>query len=152
MIDTIQEGFKDYYNALPEHTLRSIGLSAVCTFTASTLAASQVAGWNQPVSFYRPFLATAISTVASTIHALTRPFFDYLFNNTTRDYNGFQDCFQYFTVTVFTHMYVLTAISLENDFLIFSHTLPKMGMYMAQAFDYFAAGTFGLVTPPSFSR
>lgn len=91
-MNTIKQSFEDYYNEIPEHSLRAIGLSGIYSFTA-TVALLSLRHQNQHVHYSRAIYSAGIAVVASTIQALTMPFFNYAFNNKGEghSYNPYQD-------------------------------------------------------------
>lgn len=156
MLQSIQQGCLNYYNELPEKSIKNIGLSALLTFTSSIIFATLSTGHNQPISFYRPFLATAISILSSTIHALTNPLFRYLFQNSANEYNGFKNFLQCITDITFTELLIYnttacrinlitTTIPGGNNFAILPHDIIKMSCDMIfRTTDYFSGPGFPL--------
>lgn len=93
MINGISQFCHDYYDQIPVHSLKAVGLSAVTTFTASVLLFSDME--NSRALDLRPFLGAGIAAVAAAIHALTIPIFNYIFDN-----NGIYNPYQEFAHTI----------------------------------------------------
>lgn len=123
MFATVQQACQDYYDQIPEHSLRSIGLSAMMSFTATLVILSYQTEINRPVSFSRPVLAAAVGVVASTVQAVTTPIFNYLFDTSSNQFNGFHECFKRIIVICLTQILFNRAtshnINLVNSGLYF---------------------------------
>ncbi|MFI0435263.1 MAG: hypothetical protein ACH350_05990 [Parachlamydiaceae bacterium] len=75
MINQISQSFKSYYNDLPDHITRSILKSGALTFTLTVMCADKSNGM---VNFENALVYAGLAALASTIHALTTPLFNYL--------------------------------------------------------------------------
>lgn len=83
MLNRMSQFCQDYYNQIPAHSLKAIGLSAAASFFATII-------------FYRaqnisPLASAKIAIIASTIHALITPMFNYIFANNGHTYNSYQE-------------------------------------------------------------
>ena len=100
MFDAIQTACNDYYQAMPNYSLRAVGRSAVFTFTASVIFSNIGGG---PLNFMRPATAASVAVLASTINALTTPFFNWIFEN--QDYKIHQEFIRFIIdVTLIHHL------------------------------------------------
>ncbi|WP_068470208.1 hypothetical protein [Candidatus Protochlamydia phocaeensis] len=79
MITGLQQGFLSYANQIPRNSLRTVGRSAVFSFTASVILVhlNPQAG----VNLARPVVAGVTAALAATIHALLIPVFNYIFSS-----------------------------------------------------------------------
>ncbi|MCE2982550.1 MAG: hypothetical protein LW832_03180 [Parachlamydia sp.] len=79
MFGIVESACKNYYTQIPEGSLRSIFKSGVYPFVISFVCVNYTKG--AALNFTRPLASAAACTLASTIHALTAPFFEWLFEN-----------------------------------------------------------------------
>lgn len=151
MISSIQNVCHNYYEQLPPNTLRSIGLSALFTFTASTIVITLGADiTNQPVSLARPALAAAVTMTATAIHALTTPIFNYLFENPTNKFSGGIEFLKTFTTLTLTHLlFSITSYKVNllnpslikgDGFITFPGNIFKQMLGMLQSLDNLLKG------------
>ncbi len=77
MFQAIKDGFQNYYNQIPNETLSAIGRSAVYSFTYSFFLGRHV----NPLNLTTPLVSAGYAALASTIHAVTTPIFNYMFGN-----------------------------------------------------------------------
>lgn len=122
MLNGINHCCKDYYDQIPANSLRAIGLSAVTSFTA-TLCFPKT-------DLSRPFLAAGIVGLAATIHAITAPIFNYIFDN-KGVYNPYQEFAHILfnttlTQILFNRVTPFNINLLNNDLVSFSNRYGMM--------------------------
>jgi hypothetical protein len=93
MFSAVNQFSQNYYDQLPADGLKAAGLSVVFSFTASIVMLTLITPSNQaPNNLSRAGLAAGIAFLATSIHALTTPIFNYLFDNpNNQTLNGFQE-------------------------------------------------------------
>lgn len=79
MISAIRQACQSYYSQLPVNMLPAMGRSAFFSFTASFILVA--ADSSKSIVLARPMITAGIACAASTIHALTNPLFNYIFEN-----------------------------------------------------------------------
>lgn len=143
MFNNISKICNDYYNQLPADGLKSAGLSALYSFTASLIVIKLKTPINQmPSNLSRAGLAAGIAFTAATINALTAPIFNYLYDNPNNYFNCWEEFLRNITSLSLTHILInsttafkvnlLTAFNLKNEnFIIFSTSLIKIAAYQA---------------------
>lgn len=133
---------QEYYDQIPADGLKAIGLSAVVSLVASIIIATFSTGANQPANLSRVALAVGIGSLASVIHVLTTPIFNYIFDNPNNDFNGFQEFIRVLIDITLTQVLInhttafkinlITALNLQGgNFIILPHNLFKAGSDMA---------------------
>jgi len=75
----VRQGFEWYWFELPDNMVSSIGKSALYSFTASFILTA--ADTTKTIVLNRPLTAGAVACLAATVHALTNPVFNYIFEN-----------------------------------------------------------------------
>lgn len=78
MIQTIKQTCQNYYNQIPAGSLRAVCRSGLFSFTASLILFNSDP---RAVNLIRPALAGTTAAVASSIHALIIPLFNYICGN-----------------------------------------------------------------------
>jgi hypothetical protein len=116
MLNAISQFCYDYYDQIPAHSLRAIGLSAVTTFTATVILLAASKGSNKAVDVSRPVLGAGIALMAATIHALTIPIFNYLFDN-NGIYNPYQEAVHVVFSMTLTQLLINRVTSLNINLL-----------------------------------
>lgn len=82
MLDGIKQIAQDYYDQIPNNTLRTIGKSAFFSFCASVFIEGTGINKTLTMSLYdRPLMAAGLAAVAAFVHALLTPIFNALFEN-----------------------------------------------------------------------
>ncbi len=76
MFTSISDGFKNYYDQIPEGSLKSIGASAAISF-----AFSSIFNLSMELNVSRRLTCAALAATATAVHALTTPIFNYIFSN-----------------------------------------------------------------------
>lgn len=96
MLNVINQFCHNYYQEIPNGSLNTIAVSAASSFVVSAMFTSCIKP-DQLLDLSRPLLATGVSIVAATIHALTIPMFNHCFNNPqNKGYSPLQDFIQLF--------------------------------------------------------
>lgn len=78
MLHAIKDGYLSYYNQIPADTLPAIGRSAIYSFTFSFITVRSRA---PTMDLTTCLVSAGYAALASTIHALTTPIFNYMFGN-----------------------------------------------------------------------
>ena len=92
MLNGIQTACSNYYQEIPANSLQAICRSAIFSFVASLIIANQP--HQTAVNFARPIMAASVGALASTINALTAPFFNWMFGN--KEYRIYQEAIRMF--------------------------------------------------------
>lgn len=141
-MNSISQICKNYYDQLPDDGLRAIGFSTLYSFFASVTIITLKTLLNQPTrGLNRSGLAAGIAFVATTIHVMTTPIFNYLFNNpNNQQFNGWQEMVKAVSVEALTQMLInstgskaniITAWRVHNDdFLFFPNNIMKISLYL----------------------
>ncbi|MBA2369979.1 MAG: hypothetical protein H0V82_13325 [Candidatus Protochlamydia sp.] len=79
MLDAIQTACYNYYQEIPINSTRAVARSAILSFVASLIISNQP--HQSALNFSRPLMAASVGALASTINALTAPFFKWMFGN-----------------------------------------------------------------------
>jgi len=122
MFNRVNQFCQSYYNELPADGLKTALKSSIFSFTASILlCCSRI---NQTPDFPRIFVASLIGGVASVIHVLTTPFFNYLFDNPhSHTFSGIQEMIKYLVNVTFTQL-LINKITASN-FNLITAIIPK---------------------------
>lgn len=116
MISNIGQFFSHYYNEIPPNSLRTIGCSAITSFVITILFGG--IGKNNPAfDLTNTVLATGISTLATTIHALTHPIFNYIFHTHNGEFNGFKESAKILINSALTHSLINNLTPYKINFI-----------------------------------
>lgn len=143
MINTVNQFCQGYYNQIPTDGLRAVGLSALFSFTASVLVIACTTPVNQMPNLSRAGVAAGISCLAATIHALTTPIFNFLFNNPNNDFDGRIECMRFVIDITLVHILINHIIAFKINLLMSTtsthipHTLVKIFLDMSLKFGEF---------------
>ncbi len=132
MINEVNQFCKNYYDSIPAHSLKAIGLSAIGSFTVAILLFQKP---DQATDFSRPAICAGITVVAASIHALTAPLFAFVFDN-TGTYNPYQDIFQTICSIAFTEILINHSVSYKVNLLsskFCSHVVLPSALFKAAA-------------------
>lgn len=99
MLDAIQTACINYYQEIPAHSLQAVARSWVFSFTASLILSNQP--HQTALNFARPLMAASVGALASTINALTTPFFNWMFGN--KEYRIHQELIRVLVDMTLTH-------------------------------------------------
>lgn len=143
MFDVVNKYCKAYYDKLPADGLKSAGLSAMYSFTASMIYIAWKTPMNQmPNDLSRAGIAAGIGFVAAGIHAITQPIFNYFFSNPDNHFNMWEEIIRNLTSISLTHILInditpfkinlITPRSpINENFIIFPTTLIHIAIQAA---------------------
>jgi hypothetical protein len=84
VISAIKQTCQSYYDALPEEIVPTIAKSALCTLAISVIFIKR--DFKEVINLASPLLNAGVAALASTIHALMTPFFNYVFGTKKLDW------------------------------------------------------------------
>lgn len=102
MFDGIKDKFLDYYDQIPPDTFPAIAKSAILTFSCTLLFTRKFDDTHLNIS--RPLFNAGIAALASSIYALTTPFFNTAFGD--KDVHFHRELIKFFVNLSITSMIV----------------------------------------------
>lgn len=153
MFNTVNQFCQNYYDQLPTDGLRAIGLSTILSFTASVTIITLTTPTNQmPNSLSRAGCVALISCLATSIHVVTHPIFNYVFDNPNDEFNGYQEFISTCIDITLSHILInyatsykvnlLTSMSISKEnFIILPSSIVKITLDMLfRGLDYIYPG------------
>lgn len=134
MFTPISQFCQNYYDQIPDDSLKTIAFSGVLSFVAEVFVITLSSPTNQTPNLTRSAFAFSIAVVAASIHAITTPIFNYLFDNPKHEFNGYQEYIQILVDITLTHVLInhttsinlITAMNLQNgNFIILPSNILK---------------------------
>jgi uncharacterized membrane protein YbhN (UPF0104 family) len=134
MFGSIGQFCKNYYDQIPLYTFKTAACSAAITFA---ICITVVRGPSYPrVDLSRAGSAATIAVVATLIHALTTPLFNYIFDTNGQSFNGYKELCRFFINVGFTQILInhttpfkiglLDGVTYKHNFLCVPGTLQKI--------------------------
>lgn len=127
MLETVWNQCKSYYDDIPQDTFRSVGRSAVVSFTVTLLITSRCFGkfaQGEAVDLARPAIAAVIAATATLIHALTTPLFNAIFGDNEVKFE--REILKYVCILSCTYQVLnqVSALKEQLVWLVFMRTFP----------------------------
>ncbi len=114
IFNTVQDRFHVYYAQLPANTLPSMFRSALYSFSISFI----IGGIDsRTIQLTRPLITAGVAGLATLIHALTNPFFNYIFENQRIKWH--QEAIRFIIDVTATSLLVRQAAAFKVQELIF---------------------------------
>lgn len=128
MLPAINQYCRNYYNQIPLGSLRTASLSAAFSFSASVLL---LAFEPSTIILSRASAAAGIAFIASAIHIVTTPIFNYIFNNPHHQFNGWQEIIKSLTSRTLAH--ILVNYSIKDQINLISFATTRYGVFIVIA-------------------
>ncbi len=123
VFEAIKQTCQTYYNELPNNIPRTVCQSAIYSFTISMVISNLRPSLPE---IGRPLAAAGIAALASLVHALTTPFFNYLFGD--QNANFFRETVKFTFNTTLVHLLFNSTTYKVNLITVHGNWFVPMGM------------------------
>jgi hypothetical protein len=149
MIASFNNVCQNYYNHLPANTVRSVGQSALFSFSACflfvTLPQGNQAG--QMSNLLRPIVVAGIAALASSIHALMNPLFEFIFGDP--QIKAYREGIKWVVVSTLTSIVIARLTNTQFDLRAIQLILP-LSLNFIRGFWSSIPDSFELFDPDAF--